>query len=312
MASTNEADSSERVPTRSSLRTWIRLHPISAFFILAYVGTWLLELPMVLGKDGLGLLPFNVPLPLYIVLFLLSSFSGPTLAAFLVTHALEGKAGMKRLFRRYGKWRVGLLWYLVVIFGFPLVYLASASIALGGIPFASIRANALTFFTSYLPALLIFPAFITWGEEPGWRGFALTRLQERYSPLLSSLVVGLFHGIWHLPIFLIVVGPPAQGPFNFTQFATNVGVIMVITILWTWVFNHARGSILIAVLLHASLNAAQAWIGALIPNFPPAASQIATYFYIAAALVLILVTRGRLGYQPQAAAQPVEASPVTE
>lgn len=285
--------------TASTFTVWIQKHPLVAFFIFAFAGTWLLELPMVLGRDGLGLFPYRVPMPLYIVLFLLSSFLGPTLAALLVTNALEGKAGLRKFFRRYGQWKVGLPWYLFVIFGFPSLYIAAASIALHGIPLADLRANWSTFFSAYLPALLIFPALITWGEEPGWRGFALTRLQERYHPLVSNLIVGFLHGLWHLPIFLLIAGPVASGPFDLVKFATNVLAIMSISIIWAWVFNNAKGSILIAVLLHASLNAAQAWMGSLIPDYPQNAGIIAFGFYMVAALAVILATNGRLGYRSE-------------
>jgi len=290
----------------STFTVWMQKHPLVAFFSIAFAGTWLLELPMVLGKDGLGLLPYSVPLALYIALFLLSSFSGPTLAACLVTNAVDGKEGLRKFFRRYGQWRVGLPWYLLAVFGFPILYVAAASIALHGIPLTELRANWVTFFSSYLPALLIFPAFITWGEEPGWRGFALTRLQKRYHPLVSSLIVGFFHGLWHLPIYLLVVGPVASGPFDFVKFATNILAIMSITVIWAWVFNNAKGSILFAVLLHASLNAAQAWMGSLIPDYPQEAGFIAFGFYIVVALELILITKGRLGYPESPVNQTVE------
>ncbi len=305
--STTQINAKLVTPTNvSSFSAWIKQHPLTAFFTLAFAGTWLLQLPMILGQDGLGLFPFSVPMMLYIILFLLSSFSGPTLAAFLVTNAVDGKEGARKLFRRFGQWRVGLRWYLLVIFGFPILYVLFGSVALRDLPLTDLRANWMTFFSTYLPALLIFPAFITWGEEPGWRGFALTRLQERYHPLVASLIVGFMHGLWHLPIFLLVFGPPALGPFDFAEFATNIVAIMALTIIWTWVFNNAKGSILFAVLLHASLNAAQAWMGSLIPDYPEAAGQIAFGFYIVAALALVLVTKGRLGYAANSTDQNTE------
>jgi membrane protease YdiL (CAAX protease family) len=280
----------------SSFSAWVQAHPLVAYFTIAFAGTWLMDLPMILGKEGLGLFSYSVPMVVYITLFILGSFTGPTLAAILVTSAVDGKAGIGRFFRRYSQWRVGLPWYLIAIFGFPILYVVAAGISLHGLPLADLSAKGVTFFSQYLPALLIFPAFITWGEEPGWRGFALTRLQERHHPLVSSLIVGLMHGLWHLPIYLLVVGPVALGPFDLVKFGINVVAIMAISIIWAWIFNNANGSILIAVLLHASLNAAQSWMGTLIPNYPKAAGEVAFGFYIVAALALILITKGRLGY----------------
>jgi len=306
MSTTQTNSLSVSSASSSTFSVWIRQRPLIAYFSMAFAGTWLLDLPMVLGRDGLGLLPYSVPMVLYIVLFILGSFSGPTLAAYLVTNASEGKDGLRKFFRRYGQWRVGLRWYLFTIFAFPILYIAAASIFLHGVPLADLRANWVTFFSTYLPAVLIFPAFITWGEEPGWRGFALTRLQESYHPLVSNLIVGFFHGLWHLPIYLLVVGPVASGPFDLVKFSTNVLAIMSITIIWGWAFNNAKGSILIAVLLHASLNAAQSWMGTLIPNYPQDAGEIAFGFYVVAALALIFITNGRLGYPSEPTDQKPE------
>src|SRR5262245_4282712 len=96
-------------------------HPLTAFFTLAYAGSWLLEVPLLLSKDGFGLLPYTPPLVVYAILFLLPTYAGPTLGAILVTAALEGKAGVRHFFRRYAQWRVGLRWYLVILIGYPLL-----------------------------------------------------------------------------------------------------------------------------------------------------------------------------------------------
>jgi len=308
MSTTQMNSMSAPSTSASSFSTWMRQHPLVAFFSIAFAGTWLLELPMVLGQDGLGLLPYSVPMILYIILYFLGVFSGPTLAAYLVTNAVDGKDGMRKLFRRYGQWRVGVRWYLFAIFAFPILYIAAASISLRGVPLAEIGANWATFFSSYLPALLIFPAFIVWGEEPGWRGFALTRLQESYHPLASSLIVGFFHGLWHLPVYLLVMGPVASGPFDLVKIATDFVPLMSITIILTWVFNNAKGSILFAVLIHTSVFAAQDWVGSLIPNYPqmPGTYAFGIYIYIVAALALIFITNGRLGYPSNTTDQKAE------
>jgi uncharacterized protein len=210
---------------------------------------------------------------LFVILFILGVYVGPTLSAFIVTNALEGKEGRQKPLRRYGQWRVGWISYMLAIFAFPLIYLIAGSIVLGGVPLAEMRANWATFFSAYLIAVLIFPAFITWGEEPGWRGFAQTRMQEYYHHLLASVVVGFLHGLWHLPVFLLVSGPIPLGPFDLQEFALNTAITIATEILFAWVFNYARGSIiLIAVLLHASLNATPAWMSALLPGYPEVAA----------------------------------------
>jgi uncharacterized protein len=83
-----------------SARNLLARHPFISFFILAFAGIWLFFAPMVLGQEGLGLLSYSVPFWLYIVLFLAGSFLGPTLAAFVLTASMDGKAGVQHFLRR--------------------------------------------------------------------------------------------------------------------------------------------------------------------------------------------------------------------
>jgi uncharacterized protein len=279
-------------------------HPLTAYFVLAFAGSWLFMLPSVLSVDGLALLQFQLPQWMPFALFILATYVGPTLAAYLVTGALEGKPGMLRLFRRYGQWRVGAVPWLIAVFGYPLLLIVTGAILLQGAPLQGLAAKPLTFFTVYLPALLIFPALITWGEEPGWRGFALTRMQMAYHPLVAALTVGFLHALWHLPMYVLVRGPNAAGPWNTGAVLTNTLVIMVFTIFWSWVFNRARGSILIAVLLHASVNATPVWISSFAPELMQnqAVSLVSTAVVLAVAMLVVVLTRGRLGYRKPAEA----------
>ncbi|HEV2579540.1 MAG TPA: type II CAAX endopeptidase family protein, partial [Ktedonobacteraceae bacterium] len=279
--------------TSSSLKRIISSHPLLAYFVIAFAGTWLLELPAILGKNGLALLPFTVPFALFAVLFILSSFAGPTLGAFLVTAITGGKPGVRQFLRRYVQWRVGLLWYLVVLFGYPVVYLLTTSIFLGVAPFSALIQNWPLLFTSYLPAILLFPGIITLGEEPGWRGFALPRLQQAYGPITGSLILGALHGLWHLPIFLIASF--GNGPFvSPLPYLINVLQIMVITLIWTWIFNKARGSILIAFLNHSAFNANGSLFNTLVPVML-LGGRAPIYALAIVALLIIILTRGRLG-----------------
>lgn len=251
---------------------------------------------MVLGQDGLGVLPYSVPFWLYVILFLTASFSGPTVAAFAVTAALGGKEGVGRFVRRYGQWRVGIHWYLLVLVGFPAIYFVAASMWMGSQPWQALSHQWQAILTVYLPAVLIFPALINWGEEAGWRGFAQTRMQADYGPLRASLLVGLLHGIWHLPVFLLVAGPPAAGPFNLGDFLLNTASIMALTVVWTWIFNGAQQSILIASITHAAFNATQALMGTLLPHQPVQVGNSALIILAAAALLIIVLTKGQLNY----------------
>ena len=208
----------------STLKQLIIRHPLVAYFVLAFGGSWGLQLPMLLSRDGFGLLPYSVPMLPFMLLFLLSTYAGPTLAALLVTATEGGPAGVRAHLRRYVQWRVGLRWYLVVL-------------------------------------------------------------------------LGLLHGVWHLPIFVYTGGPVAIGPFDLSTFALNTALIAVVTIVWTWVYNNTGGSILLAVLLHSSFNASQAFIVELIPAFPEEATLFVTGVYVVIALLLVVATRGRLSYR---------------
>lgn len=218
------------------------------------------------------------------------------MAAFVVTAALEGKGGVKSFLRRYIQWRVGWRWYLLFLIGFPALYLIPASFWMGFVPWQLLIHQWPTFFTVYLVGVLVFPAIINWGEEAGWRGFAQTHMQTYYGALPTSLVVGLLHGLWHLPVFILVTGPAALGPFNLNTFLLNTGMIMIFTIIWTWIFNGGQQSILIASLMHAAFNAAQSWTGLLLPNQPEGVSDTITIVIVVSALLVIFLTKGHLGY----------------
>ncbi|NLF78118.1 MAG: hypothetical protein GX573_20690, partial [Chloroflexi bacterium] len=134
MATHAEAFTGPLPVSTTGIKRLMAEHPVTSFFAIALIGTWLFQLPMILSSDGLGLLPYQVPFPIFVVLFLLSTFAGPTLGAVVVTDALEGRAGVRRFFRRYVQWRVGILPYLIVLFGYPLLWLAAVSSQLGLAP----------------------------------------------------------------------------------------------------------------------------------------------------------------------------------
>jgi membrane protease YdiL (CAAX protease family) len=292
--------------TNRALRGAIARRPVLFYFAIAFGMVWLLLLPFVLGQGGLGLLPFTMPDVAFIVAFIGGTLLGPTGGAFIVTAATEGGAGIRRLLRRYVQWRVGIHWYALTLLGYFALYLAAAVLAGGVAPvvaFFSSRTLLLTAYPLVLLSMILFPALF---EEPGWRGFALPRLQMAYGPLVGTLLLGLLHSLWHLPVYILVDGPAAMDPFNLAHLVTNTFGIVALTIIWTWVINHAKGSILVAILLHAASNASDKMFGQLVPVLPPQIGTTALELMLVGATLLVVLTRGRLGYVPEATHGKVE------
>jgi membrane protease YdiL (CAAX protease family) len=299
-------------PARLALRQLIARHPLSAYFALTFALSWGLVLPMTLSRNiGVGLLPYDLPDALGIALYLLASFVGPTVAALVVTGLTEGRAGVWALLRRTVQWRVGPQWYLVALLANLSIWTLAYTAVLGPDLLGAALVNWPLLLSAFLPMVafgMLIPAI---GEEPGWRGFALPRLQARYGPLWATLILGLVHGLWHLPALgTIMLGPLTMGelpPFILTA----VGA----TFLYTWVFNHTGGSVLLAMLTHAAGNAAVQWLTALIEQSGIAqpASGLGGWLidsgwlnalaYSVAALLLAL-TRGRLGAASPALSHP--------
>jgi membrane protease YdiL (CAAX protease family) len=276
----------------SRITGWMKHHPLVAYFILAYALTWIFMVPVMLSQRGVGML--NLPDPLLLVLFLVSTFSGPLPAAFIMTSVIDGSTGRQQLLRRMVQWRVGLGWYVLVLVGYPLIFLIGLTFYSGAAPWIALIQKWPLIFTFYLPIAAIGIIFPGLGEEPGWRGFALPRLQQGYGPLAGSLILGLLHGLWHLPVYFIP-GSILAGPFDFTVFAANTCLIIAMTFIWTWLFNHAGQSILFAMFVHAASNAASGLIPRLIVD---TTGDPWFGFKVGAlcALIIIVFTRGRLGY----------------
>src|SRR5215211_3876081 len=135
-------------------------------------------------------------------------------------------------------------------------------------------------------------------EEIGWRGFALPRLQLLHGPLVGSLLLGVLWALWHLPLFLIPSWDTPHG--SLLDVALFIIWAVAITVIFTWVFNNTKGSVLLAILAHGSVNSASVAVFGLFPA--PAVTGGITNFVIGfgvAALVIVALTRGRLGYRQE-------------
>lgn len=181
--------------------------------------------------------------------------SAPTLVAVFLTALQSGRAGLRRLLRL--GWRVKPHWYLISLLGTPLVMLIALGlhIAFGGeMPQYRDPNHLVTSPERWHLVIVVFLYIFTFtalGEEIGWRAYAHPRLQSRFSPFVSSLLLGLVWAFWHLPLFWM------GGNFH-QQLPVSWFILQVLgsTFLYTWIFNRTNGSLLIALFFHTSSNAA--------------------------------------------------------
>lgn len=267
----------------------IRRHPLTAYIVIAFAFSWIMEAPVVLAAQGI--IP-ELPAPAVAIAVIAATF-GPTVGAFAVTAAVEGRKSVLRMLRRYVQWRAGIGWYLFVLIGIPAIIILGTLVVPGAV--ASYQPILGSLLAAY-PMAFLLTVFLggPLGEEPGWRGFALPRLQDRFGPLRGSLVLGVVWAAWHLPLFWSGVWTPPTVA-NVVMFTV---MIVALTVIMTWVYNHTAGSLLIMILMHASFNTFANRIAA--PLFPaPILDEYGLLpvliGFTVTALVLIAVTRGRLG-----------------
>jgi uncharacterized protein len=201
--------------------TLLRRHPVAAFVALAYLLSWC-----------------TLPLGEFMA-------AGPLVAAVVVVAATEGRPGLRRLAGHALRWRVGWVWYLVAL-GVPvLVHLATiaGNAAVGGPPptFESL--------TPWYAVLMVFAVRLVnpldgpLGEEPGWRGYALPRLQATRSPLRTAAILCVLVAGWHLPLYLM----PDSGLRPFDVVTTSA-----CTVFFVWLFDRSGGSALMTLIAHAA------------------------------------------------------------
>ena len=221
---------------------FLKRHALVVGIVLMFALTWPIDLTY------LGLLPFKVPFILYI--FLGWGFG---VASLIMTALTLGKAGVIALLKRFLIWRVSWKWYLAAFLLIPslqfISVLLNAAVSQTPLDFSSVYAHKI-FGPSANLLLLIVPFFlfdaVANGEEIGWRGYVLPRLQAKHSALVSSLIVGVIWGLWHLPKYL-----PHWDTTTFMLFMAGTTARAV---LYTWLYNNTRGSLLLTTLFHASGN----------------------------------------------------------
>jgi membrane protease YdiL (CAAX protease family) len=275
----------------------MKQRPVVSFFVLAYLISWVFWVPAVLYIQ-LALPACEIPGWLMIP-NLLGTW-GPVLAALIMTAVLEGKAGLKQLLSSLLVWRVGVQWVLI-IFLLPIVFLFV------GIGLYALQGGAVGRFDpgqwtmlilTPLPALLFGPL----GEELGWRGYALPRLQRKQSALWSSVIVGILWALWHAPAYWAPAGTAISGqPVTLLAVGWYVLFTVGISVLHTWIYNGTKASVLTAILFHAMYTSGPVF--ALFPDISTDAINqsvrwVIVPVWIAALLVIALLGPARLSRKP--------------
>lgn len=182
-------------------------------------------------------------------------------AAGIILAAIESrKRGVQELLRRALIWRVGIGWWAFALLFTGII--SAATLAL--VNLFGDRSVALTGVVPWfdlLPMAIILTIFAGLGEEFGWRGFLIPRLQLRHSALKTSVIIGAFHSLWHVPKFFIAGETQylwLQDVGFFPAFLGYAVFVIAWAIQLTWVFNNTKGSVLLAAVVHGVGNA---WIG---------------------------------------------------
>lgn len=219
------------------LRSGMRNRPAVTFVLLAYGLSW------GVWTGGYLLLPASVP---FVPIVFLGVF-GPAVAGAL-TVRLRGESVRDWLHATLF-WQVSPWWALVAVLVPVLVYGIGAAILVAvGTPTQPDNLGlGVAVFVGGLPTATLLSGG---NEELGWRGFLLPRLQQRYDALSASLLVGVVWAGWHLPVYMLPLGL-TNGPF-----ALFVPFIVLFSVVFTWVYNSTNGSVLVAMILHGSMNSA--------------------------------------------------------
>jgi membrane protease YdiL (CAAX protease family) len=232
----------------SRLSLLIKQNSLVAYFVIAYAISWAFMLPLALSAQGL--IQKQFPYALYYLASI-----GPALSALIVTAFAEGRAGLRKLLGHLVKWRVGVGYYIFAV----LVPVALFGIALViNYIFTGVWTDmGLLGQADYLPYLGIPGVLGVWfltygmGEEIGWRGFALPRLQRNRPAANAALLLGIIWACWHLPAFFFRDTYIEMGPLGFPMFVVS---IVFASVVFAWLYNSTGGSLLLVILFHVFFN----------------------------------------------------------
>jgi membrane protease YdiL (CAAX protease family) len=280
-----------------TFKAFVKRHPLPTYFALTFAISWGGVLLVIGGPGGIPgtreqietLLPFAV----------LAMLAGPSVAGTLLTGLIHGRAGLREFLSRLLRWRVGARWYAVALLTAPLlvtaVLLALSLISSEFFPVIFVSDDKASVLLSGIAVGLGAGIF----EELGWTGFAVPGLRRRHGVLTTGLIVGVLWGAWHFLTTFWGSGSPS-GALSLAILLPGVlfavGVLPAFRVLMVWVYDRT-GSLLVAMLMHASLTASTVFVLTPLATGVP----LVTYYLVLTAalwVVVAVVGGGHLSRQP--------------
>lgn len=238
---------------------WIARYQILLFFVLTLAISWAIWIPAAIAKlngENSILAPEG----------LIGGMARwmPGLMAILLSFLVFGRTGIARLFQPIRIWRVGLFWYIFAIFfQFAIFYAGKTLDTLLGNAY-EVTAPLFSVYGSQAalmaPIVILFAFPGAFAEELGWRGYALPRLQNKLNALLSSIVVAAFWGAWHIPLLIYFGELGVNDPARYLLTVVN---FVPVAVLYTWIYNNTKGSLLLVTLFHIGQQLSNNLLGTL-------------------------------------------------
>lgn len=263
---------------------------------MAYAFSWTILIPYILSQWKV--FPDTEPFQIF---FILNPFVGPALSAYIMVRVTDGKDGWLNMKKRFHRFKVGWSWYVFILLGIPLVMMFGISIIPGALP--SFQGFSSRFPVTYIIYfVIVFFGGGPLGEEIGWRGFALPRMQARYGALRATLLLGVLWTFWHLPHFLTSAqrgGPGSNLSILYVNLPIFLLLVTSIAIIMTWIFNHTKESLFIAMLLHTSINTFSLIVALFSAPIVTSTDLPVVIGLGILATAILIFTRVKLGYQAQ-------------
>jgi membrane protease YdiL (CAAX protease family) len=253
-----------------------RIWTLGVFFVLSAAASWTVWL-WPLERQGswiLVVLGWQFKIPFLLAKLVVGNCLPGILAVIWVM--FEGRDQFRKMLSTLTKWKTPFRWYLIA-FALPCgVSLIALDAVLLYFPTEHHFPPALQFFKTLLMTLPFGPLW----EELAWRAFALRKLESRYSRLVSALLLGVYWGVWHIPLWLVEIN---RVPINKTSYVlTGVVTLIAWSVVWSYLYHRSSESLPVVILLHATYGAATTQAGLVVPQFNIYAT------YVSAALALCL------------------------